>query len=614
MNFLYPLGLLALLAIPVLILIYIIKNRYTEQTIASTYLWTLSEKFLRRRVPINRLTGIISLILQILAVLLIAVILAHPILYIPDAANAYCFILDGSGSMNITQNDKTRFEMGKEKITEIIQNSMNGSTYTLIYAGNSTDTIYEDFGNKERAIEILNNLSISYAEAGLTDALGAAQSYFNENPYALTYLVTDKKFETSENVSIINVSTEGENYAVYDITYETIGGILYVSGMAISYESDATLTLNLYFDNSEEVNLTQELEVEAFKETAFKFESAVADFSSMKIEIAQSDALALDNEVIVYNVKHENISPTLIVSDDPFIIKSLMTSIGNTRVEVVGTKNYKTDKSYGLYIFDCFVPETMPREGAVWFINPQSNVEGTNFSYQGLAYPRLKATYSKSTSSSVKNLLNGTSKNDFELYKCVKLGTNGKFTTLISCEGNPMVMAGTNVYGNREVIFAFDLHDAGTFTLHSDCTSLMSNLINYSFPEVIDNTSYYCGEIVQINMITGCKSIRIETPLGKSSYPDTTLAVSDYQLTEVGTYVIYLIMNDNSERTINVYSAMPLSEREVTVQEAAFIISGAPESGNLSGIIDDLLIIFIILAVIAVADYGVYCYEQYQLR
>jgi len=54
MSLLYPLGLLGLLAIPVLIIIYIIKSKYTEQVIASTYLWELSEKFLKKRRRINR--------------------------------------------------------------------------------------------------------------------------------------------------------------------------------------------------------------------------------------------------------------------------------------------------------------------------------------------------------------------------------------------------------------------------------------------------------------------------------------------------------------------------------------------------------------------------------
>ena len=68
MTFLYPLGLLGLLAIPVIILIYILQSKYTEQTVPSNYLWHLSEKFLKRKNPFSGLSGIISLILQILTV------------------------------------------------------------------------------------------------------------------------------------------------------------------------------------------------------------------------------------------------------------------------------------------------------------------------------------------------------------------------------------------------------------------------------------------------------------------------------------------------------------------------------------------------------------------
>ena len=66
MSFLYPLGLLGLIGVPLLILIYILRSKYNEQTVPSTYLWILSEKFFKRRNPLSGLTGIISLILQIL--------------------------------------------------------------------------------------------------------------------------------------------------------------------------------------------------------------------------------------------------------------------------------------------------------------------------------------------------------------------------------------------------------------------------------------------------------------------------------------------------------------------------------------------------------------------
>ena len=77
MSFMYPLGLLGLIGVPLLIIIYILRSKYNEQTVPSTYLWHLSEKFFKRRNPLSGITGIISLILQILMVIILS--LASPV-------------------------------------------------------------------------------------------------------------------------------------------------------------------------------------------------------------------------------------------------------------------------------------------------------------------------------------------------------------------------------------------------------------------------------------------------------------------------------------------------------------------------------------------------------
>ena len=208
MNLLYPLGLLGLIGIPILIIIYIIKNKYTEQVISSTYIWTLSEKFLKKRNPINKLVGIISLILQILAVLFVSVAVAHPVFTVPDSANEYLFILDGSGSMNITEGSKTRLERGKDEIASLINGSLNGCTYTLVYAGTTTETVFDRTGSKEQALKLLSGVSPAYLNTGFSDALAVAQRYFNDSPWIKTYLVTDKVVREHENVEIVNARAE----------------------------------------------------------------------------------------------------------------------------------------------------------------------------------------------------------------------------------------------------------------------------------------------------------------------------------------------------------------------------------------------------------------------
>ena len=249
MNLIYVLGLLALLAIPIIIFIYIIKNKYTEQTISSTYLWTLSEKFIRKRIPINRLVGILSLILQIIAVVLLALLLAHPMLVIPHSASAYCFVLDGSGSMNFELNGKTRFEVGKEMISDIISEATDGSTYTLIFCGSTTDTIYKDIADKDSALKSLASLKTADTTPDFLDIITATQEYFDGNHAANTYLVTDVDYGLTKNVKLLNVAKGYENvqnYSLFDVDYTMLGTQAVVSGKAVSYGSAAQIKVEIF--------------------------------------------------------------------------------------------------------------------------------------------------------------------------------------------------------------------------------------------------------------------------------------------------------------------------------------------------------------------------------
>ena len=116
MSFLYPLGLLGLLGVPIVVIIYILRSKFNELTVPSTYIWTLSEKFFKRRNPLSGITGLISLILQILTVILVSLAIARPIFVVPDSAGEYCFVLDASGSMNYKDGSKTRFDEAKDYI------------------------------------------------------------------------------------------------------------------------------------------------------------------------------------------------------------------------------------------------------------------------------------------------------------------------------------------------------------------------------------------------------------------------------------------------------------------------------------------------------------------
>ena len=221
-----------------------------------------------------------------------------------------------------------------------------------MFVGNTTDILYEAIENKDQAVSILNGVSSAYVDAGFTGALGVAQSYFQEKPSILTYLVTDKAYESSQNVEIINVSSHETNYGIAGVEYVVSGGKIVVSGKAMSYEGDATLNLSLRFDELSEVAATQELEVKKLEETDFSFEVDNRSFSSFKVTLENEDALALDNECIVYSVEAENSYEVLIVSESPFFLEAVLSTVGNAQISVVSPEGYANVTGYDLYIFD----------------------------------------------------------------------------------------------------------------------------------------------------------------------------------------------------------------------------------------------------------------------
>ncbi|MBQ8146069.1 MAG: BatA domain-containing protein [Clostridia bacterium] len=622
MSFQYPLGLLGLIGIPILVLIYIIKSKYTEQTVSATYLWTLSERFLKKKRKDNKLTGIISLILQILAIAIISLTIAHPVLTIPNGANEYCFILDSSGSMSMEmENSKSRFDIGKEKIKEIIEDSGNGSLYTLICVDNNTTTVFEKETDKDDALLLLDELQSGFGSQSISTALSKAQSYFDANKGALTYLVTDKAYSETENIELINVASAKDNYALSDVTYDySVLGNLTVNGYVTSYESDAIINLQAI---AGEESAQKEVSVKKGEATKFSFDLYIESFDSATVKILNSDALSLDNECVLYNVNKANSYKTLLISKTPFFLETVLKSVGSESITVMSPEDYLTKeenksreiKGYGLYVFHSCNPKAVPDDGSVWLINSTASIENSGFNYQGeIKLDKAEnITKTKASASTVRKLLSDVDGSEIYVSRYSKYDTYRNFDTLFTHNGNPVIFTGVNTYGNREVVFAFDLHNSD-LPLLADYVFLVNNLIEFSFPSVIDEAFYECGEKAQINIVSNCESIRVESPRGKISHLSTNEIVSEFQLDEIGVYTVTATIA-GQVRSFNVYSAMADDEKDpVTDNEGKISLLGEASGEGFDGIYDKLIIFFICLAVIMAADWVVYCYDKYQLR
>lgn len=640
MSFLYPLGLLGLIGVPILIIIYIIKNKYTEQTVSSTYLWTLSERFLKRKNPINKLAGIISLILQILAVVLLSLGIAHPVFTMPGMAERYTFVLDCSGSMQIENNGESRFDQAKSRIADIVNGSVDGSAFNLVCAGDVT-TIYEQTSDKDRVLSLLDQAQPAYTQTDMTDALNYAQELFGQNTSTVTLLFTDKDYQSHNNVEVINVSAGENNSAIYNVSYtmNESGGesSMTVSANVTSYESDADLTVTLSVvsggqTSEQTVNVTApRLETQ---QATFEV-SNISRFDSFTVRINEQDALALDNSVTVYSVDAANTYTTLLVlgetdEDDSvgggFYLQSLLQSTGILEVEVLTEEEYRQEymregsapvapSGYGLYIFNQFNPEILPGDGTVWLVGLESVPSDAGYSVQGAQTLEYASTldYSTSTSSVVRQLMSNLVMGDMYIKTYIKCSPYRSYTTLMSYNGNPVVFTTQTDYGNREVVMSLSLSDTD-LPLRIDFIMLISNLIDYSFPAAVEETLYTSGQTATVNVVSGAQSIRVESPSGIINYLDTSTAQAQWNLTEVGIYTVAIDFGNDNIRNYYIYSSFPAEESNTNVTGASFALEGTQTYDGYDGTYDPLLILVILLAVIFLADWVVYCYEQFQLR
>ena len=614
MSFTTPLGLLGLIGIPIIILIYILRNKYNEQTVTSTYIWKLSDKFLKRRNPLNGLTGLIALILQILTVATISLAIARPVFVLSGEANHYCFVLDASSSMQMKNGKKNRFELAKDEITDVIKKSKDGSTYTLVCVSAQTVTEFDNIDKKKLALELMEEVEAEDTVSEHSDLLNAAQKAFNDNTSSLIYLVTDKTYETVKNAEIIQVGGEGQdNYAVFDAKYTHAAGKLSVEAEVISYASAGNVEVELYVDGKEAAK--KSVEVKSGERTPVQFTHAVSGFHSFEVRTAEEDAYPLDDTVITYNLKSDKSYNTLIVSESGFFLQAVIDALLDSDVTTITPKEYETHtENYGLYIFDSYEPKTLP-DGAVWLINADESIEDAGFGVRGKINlgEAAEIEKSQSTATEVRKLLKSVDGKGIHISRYVKYsGMYLKFHTLFSYQNNPLIFAGANGLGNRQVVFGFGLSESD-FALSTDFVMLLRNLLEYSFPDVIDQTNYIVGEDAVLNILSNVDYIKAIAPSGKEIFVDSGNPTATVSLTEVGTYVVKTSIA-GMESNYNIYVGANPNESKPFVKETDFTLIGEKGNEKTDGKFDATTLLFICLALLFIADWGVYCYERYQLR
>ncbi|HMJ12067.1 MAG TPA: VWA domain-containing protein [Polyangiaceae bacterium] len=311
------LWLLALLA--PLILLYVLKIRRERLTVASTWLWAAAERDLMARQPFRRLIVQVPLILQVLAVVLLALALSRPAARGGALTGDHvAIVVDASASMSArTTHGETRMAEARAAAKKILRSLAPGSQVIIIEAGREpriTSTLDRDRRRLEAA---LDHIEARDVEGNLARALALASDRLRELPAGPTgatrlIAITDGNLAQSDTpttsllpLDVVQVGTPVENTAIVRTDVRT--GVdpatrreqVQVFSLVEHFGSrprDVFVTLRQRNVNDPLASRRLTLAPGERAPVVLAFEPAPADVGSgLLVELSPGDALAVDD-------------------------------------------------------------------------------------------------------------------------------------------------------------------------------------------------------------------------------------------------------------------------------------------------------------------------------
>lgn len=184
MTFLNPWSALvaASVAVPLLLLLYLLRLRRQPLRIASTLLWQHATEELEVNAPFRRLRWSLLLLLQLLLLVVLLLALGRPVLQSSGRpASRVILLIDRSASMNATDaGGRTRLEAARHAAARIVERLGRASRRTrmMVIAFGASARVVSGFeSNRAALLGAIDSIGPTDEEADLESALRLASAF-----------------------------------------------------------------------------------------------------------------------------------------------------------------------------------------------------------------------------------------------------------------------------------------------------------------------------------------------------------------------------------------------------------------------------------------------------
>ncbi|GKU27617.1 vWA domain-containing protein [Clostridium folliculivorans] len=547
-----PMSLWFLLLIPILILMYILKQKYEERQIPSLFLWQQVLAETEASTPFEKFRNNLLFFLQLLALLLAIFALANPFINIGSKNfENVIIVVDNSGSMSAIGEKYTRLEEAEKKAEDMVKGLSSDSRITLVSASKNSKVELSGSTDRKEVINKIKAIKPTNSSGDINDTYSLIKSICNSyNSYKVVYY-TDSDVNLKEiNGEVVSLATPKENVSLDYISQSKDNDYLRVMVRVTNHGNESNSEILLY--GEEKLLDIKNVDIKSGETKTVYFDKVQTKDRFIKCELSQKDALDEDN-VIYSIVKQKDGSKVLMSSNQNVFLEKAISTIKD--IELFKTNPGEAiNGDYDLYIFDGKVPESLPKKGNILIINPEQNNDYFNVSSE------RDGGKGNVLSHAVTKYMD---KSSFVVSKVKNIEVPSWGSTIIKVGDNNAAFCG-EVKGQKVGAIAFDLHNSD-MPLTPEFPIFINNLMSYMLNrDTVSGTQYYTGENIEVIPQPEANKIWIKTPYNDNIDLGTKYPLKPFdEAYKPGIYEIHQKI-DKNEQTKLIAVNFPTSESDTS--------------------------------------------------
>lgn len=645
MSWLTPLGFLGFIGIIVLIIIYIIKPNYQNKIISSTFVWKLSLRYRKKKIPLSKLRNILLLICQLLIITAITGILAQPFIKGDDEDDysEKVVIIDASASMLTETGGETRFERAVEMVQELSEDVVkNNARLTVILAGEKASYVLQESYDANEINMALDDLLLSdpkevctYGTPDMTGAIELAESITAIYPKCDVVLYSDTTYldagkitvvpvvDISEyNASILDVrAIIDENYYRVEIDVACYGlnapvmvncdiyganlegaTISFSNEVLCEYDKTKTLVYALKLDENSEQN----------PDIIFGDELSLYSFDNIHVSVAGSaDAFPDDDSFYLYGgekiplrVQYYSALPNSYFGTAMLVLRDALSDRWNVEFKEVKREETPELVGFDVYIFEHAMPNTVPTDGIVLLFNPDGAPAGTDF---GLGRPvGFQEEYSLSSDAEAlaHPIMNNITPESITVTQYTPITHYNGYDALLYAENSPVLIAKNEPF-QKIAVMSFSLNYSNLAML-LEFPLMIYNMFEYFSPSTFEGNVFDINEEISLNSRSDMLTVNggALNDLEIVEFPDTI------KVSRPGVYTVTQVPISGEAVVESFYVKLPAEESNIYYEEDVLVNPAYYEVTETNDI--DLLLYFAIaLVALLFAEWWLHSREQF---